>query len=46
VLRWAIALAAFAIATFAVIRASRRSHEGGVEFEAEKAAMSEGHAVH
>jgi len=45
-LRWAIALAAVAIAAFAVIRASRRSHAGGVEFEAEKAAVSEGHAVH
>ena len=46
VLRWAIALAAAAIAAFAVIRASRRSHAGGVETEADVAAIAEGHAAH
>ena len=43
VLRWAIALAAAGVAAFAVIRASLRSHAGGVEFAVEEAAIAEGH---
>ena len=42
--RWGIAITAGAIAVFAVVRASRRSHAGGVEFAAEEAAIAEGHA--
>ena len=42
--RWGIAIAAGAIAVFAVVRASRRSHAGGVEMEADEAAAAEGHA--
>ena len=40
-LRWGIALAAAAVAVYAVARASGRSHAGGVENEADEAAAAE-----
>ncbi len=43
-LRWGIAIVAFAIAAFAVATASRRSHAGGIELEADEAAIAEGHS--
>ncbi len=41
--RWGIAIVAAGIAVFAVASASRRSHAGGVELEADEAAIAEGH---
>jgi len=42
-LRWGIAIVAGGIAVFAVASASRRSHAGGIELEADEAAIAEGH---
>jgi K(+)-stimulated pyrophosphate-energized sodium pump len=42
-LRWGIAIIAGGIAVFAVASASRRSHAGGIEKEADEAAIAEGH---
>jgi len=42
-LRWDIAIVAGGIAVFAVASASRRSHAGGIEMEADEAAIAEGH---
>jgi K(+)-stimulated pyrophosphate-energized sodium pump len=42
-LRWVIAGIAGVTAIVAVAMASRRSHAGGIEFEADAAAAAEGH---